>query len=118
VLVAGPDALLLPKDALTTAMVTTPASTSEADALKSPLHGCSLPSWDERVSQGWRGRAEGSIEATIGLAGRVIAGRKAPRKVRTPQGRMLGKPQAAKADGKWHRKETASGEQSLRRRRW
>jgi len=34
----------------------------------------------------------------------------APRKVRTPQGRTLGKPQAAKADGKWHRKETASGE--------
>jgi len=34
----------------------------------------------------------------------------ASRKVRTPQGRTLGKPQAAKADGKWHRKETASGE--------
>ena len=32
-----------------------------------------------------------------------------PRKVRTPQGRTLGKPQAAKADGKWHRKETAAG---------
>src|SRR5436190_957462 len=31
------------------------------------------------------------------------------RKVRTPQGRTLGKPQAAKADGKWHRKETATG---------
>jgi len=30
-----------------------------------------------------------------------------PRKVRTPQGRTLGKPQAAKADGKWNRKETA-----------
>ena len=33
-----------------------------------------------------------------------------PRKVRTPQGRTLGKPQAAKADGKWHRKETATGD--------
>jgi hypothetical protein len=45
-------------------------------------------------------------------AGRVTAGaREPPRKVRTPQGRTLGKPQAAKADGKWHRKETASGEQ-------
>ena len=33
-----------------------------------------------------------------------------PRKVRTPKGRTLGKPQAAKADGKWHRKETASGD--------
>jgi hypothetical protein len=32
------------------------------------------------------------------------------RKVRTPQGRTLGKSQAAKADGKWHRKETATGE--------
>ena len=32
------------------------------------------------------------------------------RKVWTPQGRTLGKSQAAKADGKWHRKETASGE--------
>jgi hypothetical protein len=32
------------------------------------------------------------------------------RKVRTPKGRTLGKSQAAKADGKWHRKETASGE--------
>jgi hypothetical protein len=41
----------------------------------------------------------------------VIAGRvSGPRKVRTPQGRTLGKSQAAKADGKWHRKETASGE--------
>ncbi len=37
----------------------------------------------------------------------------APRKVRTPKGRTLGKPQAAKADGKWHRKETATGETSL-----
>jgi len=35
-----------------------------------------------------------------------------PRKVRTPKGRTLGKPQAAKADGKWHRKETASGDNS------
>ena len=33
-----------------------------------------------------------------------------PRKVRTPKGRVLGKSQAAKADGQWHRKETASGE--------
>jgi len=41
----------------------------------------------------------------------VTAGRASgPRKVRTPQGRTLGKPQAAKADGKWHRKETATGE--------
>jgi hypothetical protein len=32
-----------------------------------------------------------------------------PRKVRTPQGRTLGKSQAAKADGKWNRKETAAG---------
>ena len=49
----------------------------------------------------------------------MIAGRfGGPRKVRTPQGRTLGKPQAAKADGKWHRKETATGERdSLRRRR-
>jgi hypothetical protein len=31
------------------------------------------------------------------------------RKVRTPKGRTLGKSQAAKADGKWHRKETATG---------
>ena len=29
------------------------------------------------------------------------------RKVRTPQGRTLGKSQAAKADGKWNREETA-----------
>ena len=35
------------------------------------------------------------------------------RKVRTPQGRTLGKPQAAKADGKWHRKETATGDMNL-----
>jgi len=39
----------------------------------------------------------------------VTAGRfRGPRKVRTPQGRTLGKPQAAKADGKWNRKETAN----------
>jgi len=30
-----------------------------------------------------------------------------PRKVRTPKGRTLGKTQAAKADGKWNREETA-----------
>src|ERR671928_1225562 len=45
-------------------------------------------------------------------AGRVAAARRrrgdGSRKVRTPQGRALGKPQAAKVDGKWHRKETAS----------
>ena len=41
----------------------------------------------------------------------MTAGRSGgPRKVRTPKGRTLGKSQAAKADGKWHRKETASGE--------
>jgi len=41
----------------------------------------------------------------------VTAGRfGGPRKVRTPKGRTLGKSQAAKADGKWHRKETAGGE--------
>jgi len=42
----------------------------------------------------------------------VIAGgfaRSRARKVRTPKGRTLGKSQAAKADGKWHRKETAVG---------
>jgi hypothetical protein len=32
-----------------------------------------------------------------------------PRKVRTPQGRTLGKSQGAKADGKWNRKQTADG---------
>ena len=50
---------------------------------------------------------------TIDHAGRVTASPvidRRSRKVRTPQGRTLGKPQAAKADGKWHRKETASGE--------
>ena len=35
------------------------------------------------------------------------------RKVRTPQGRTLGKSQAAKVDGKWHRKETATSERDL-----
>jgi hypothetical protein len=56
-------------------------------------------------------RDDGGITATIGFAGRVIAGRfDGPRKVRTPKGRTLGKSQAAKADGKWHRKETACGE--------
>ncbi len=46
--------------------------------------------------------------ATVVPAGRMAAsvfGRS--RKVRTPQGRTLGKPQAAKADGKWNREETA-----------
>src|SRR5918995_2892716 len=38
--------------------------------------------------------------------------RAGPRKVRTPQGRTLGKSQTAKADGKWHRKETARGEKN------
>ena len=43
-------------------------------------------------------------------AGRVTAAAaRRSRKVRTPKGRTLGKSQAAKADGKWHRKETAGG---------
>jgi hypothetical protein len=37
------------------------------------------------------------------------AERRRSRKVRTPQGRTLAQCQAAKADGKWNRKETASG---------
>jgi hypothetical protein len=47
-----------------------------------------------------------------------------PRKVRTPKGRTLGKSQAAKADGKWNRKETATGERlspetpEVRVKRW
>jgi hypothetical protein len=40
----------------------------------------------------------------------VTASRKGSRKVRTPKGRTLGKSQVAKANGKWHRKETAGGE--------
>ena len=45
------------------------------------------------------------------------------RKVRTPKGRTLGQTQAAKADGKWHRKETAAGDDSpetpaVRVKRW
>jgi hypothetical protein len=45
----------------------------------------------------------------------VTAGRQrvGARKVRTPKGRTLGKPQAAKADGQWHRKETATGDTYL-----
>ena len=51
------------------------------------------------------------VTAYTGPAGRVAAGGfRRPRKVRTPQGRTLGKPKTAKADGKWHRKETAGGE--------
>ena len=46
--------------------------------------------------------------ATIRVAGRVTASSRS-RKVRTPKGRTLGKPQAAKADGKWNRKDTARG---------
>src|SRR5205823_13890862 len=44
------------------------------------------------------------------------------RKVRTPQGRTLAQGQAAKADGKWNRKETASGRSpelpAVRVKRW
>jgi hypothetical protein len=35
--------------------------------------------------------------------------RQRSRKVRTPQGRTLSLREAAKADGKWHRKQTAGG---------
>ena len=41
-----------------------------------------------------------------------------PRKVRTPQGRTLGKTQAAKADGKWNREETAGAQAPVRVKRW
>src|SRR5436190_22153427 len=75
-----------------------------------------------RVRSPARGR--GGAGATIDVAGRVTASRLGSRKVRTPQGRTLGKSQAAKADGKWHRKETASGENrspetpAVRVKRW
>jgi hypothetical protein len=56
---------------------------------------------------------------TIDAAGRVAAGGFGrPRKVRTPQGRTLGKSQAAKADGKWNREETAGAHASVRVKRW
>ena len=55
-----------------------------------------------------RVRAERLSGATIRGAGRVTASSRS-RKVRTPKGRTLGKPQAAKADGKWNRKQTACG---------
>ena len=62
-----------------------------------------------RLAPARRRRSAGS-RLQFDLAGRVTAGRsRRSRKVRTPKGRTLGKPQAAKADGKWHRKETATG---------
>ena len=60
--------------------------------------------------------ARGRRDADAGYNRRRRPGDRGPafrlgaRKVRTPQGRTLGKPQAAKADGKWHRKETATGD--------
>ena len=55
-------------------------------------------------------------------AGRMTAGgssgRPVPRKVRTPQGRTLGRSQAAKADGQWNRKETAGGRPPVRVKGW
>ena len=61
------------------------------EGLKIPQAGLEFP-----VQAGWPRALRGS------------------RKVRTPKGRTLGKPQAAKADGKWHRKQTAGGEHSSR----
>jgi hypothetical protein len=40
-------------------------------------------------------------------AGGLVERRDGSRKVRTPQGKDAGATQAAKADGKWNRKETA-----------
>jgi hypothetical protein len=79
-----------------------------------------------RVRLGAQGRGGDGHTATIRVAGRVTAGGRTARsrKVRTPQGRTLGKPQAAKADGKWNRKETATGERlspetpAVRVKRW
>src|SRR5207247_11479810 len=66
----------------------------------------------------WPGRDRG----TIGPAGRVTASRSRLEESPTPKGRTLGKPQAAKADGKWHRKETASSDSpetlKVRVKRW
>jgi hypothetical protein len=45
--------------------------------------------------------------ATIRLAGRVIAGRSRLEESPDTTGQDAGATQAAKADGKWHRKETA-----------
>ena len=51
-----------------------------------------------------------AVSATVNRRRPGDRGRRGrPRKVRTPQGRTLGKPQAAKADGKWNREETAGG---------
>jgi hypothetical protein len=41
------------------------------------------------------------------IAGYLLIERGSSRKVRTPQGKDAGETQAAKADGKWNRKETA-----------
>ena len=63
-----------------------------------------------RTCATWAARPEQGYNSTCrpGDRGRTATGRTLE-KVRTPKGRTLGKPQAAKADGKWHRKETASG---------
>ena len=43
----------------------------------------------------------------MGLQARRLRGACAPRKVRTPQGRVLGNAQAGKPDGKRNREKTA-----------
>ena len=48
--------------------------------------------------------------ATIDPAGRVTASRSRLEESPDTEGQDAGATQAAKADGKWHRKETASGE--------
>src|SRR5262249_31576680 len=74
------------------------------------------------VSRVWldprRGTRSTRDGVTIRRAGRVTAGliaRSSSRKVRTPQGKDAGETQAAKADGKWNRKETAG---RFRKRHW
>ncbi len=67
------------------------------------LAGRASPRYPHRCRPGDRGRAASATRS---------------RKVRTPQGRTLGKPQTAKADGQWHRKETAGASASVRVKGW
>ena len=64
---------------------------------------------DDNSLTGVRRFQASTMRATIEMQAGWPRASNGSRKVRTPQGRTLGKPQAAKADGKWHRKETATG---------
>ena len=67
------------------------------------MHKCAAPSRADAFATDASASFANGIRSSMIGAGRTAAGARASRKVRTPQGRVLGNAQAGKPDGKCNR---------------